>query len=118
MDRCALSTKRDAVEEVLGGARDESHLDSLSGLLARASSLLAEPGDCERAASLYRVCRHRAETIRRPIDCLIAAIALRAQVPVLRADADLRVLARHTALRMDEPWTRAGAGRVAVPALT
>lgn len=87
--------------EVLAGARDEVHLNDLRGLLARATSIGVEPADYEVAAALYRACRRSGETVRRLIDCLIAACAIRADVPVLHADADFAVLARHTPLRID-----------------
>jgi len=89
--------------EVLAGARDEKHLDDLRRLLARASLVTAEPVDFEEAAALYRTCRRGGETVRRLIDCLIAAVAIRVDVPVLHADTDFDVLARHTALRVHQP---------------
>lgn len=84
--------------EVLAGARDEQHLAQLRGLLARATlvSIIAE--DYDRAAALHRTCRRSGETVRKLIDCLIAAVAIRSHAPVLHADADFAVLARHTAL--------------------
>jgi predicted nucleic acid-binding protein len=91
----------DAVRmEVLAGARDEQHLAALRGLLARASVVPTTPGDYEEAAALYRACRREGETVRRILDCLIAAVAIRTAVPVLHADADFEALARHTALRV------------------
>lgn len=89
--------------EVLAGARDESHLNDLRRLLARASVVHVLSGDYEDAAALYRSCRLRGETVRRLIDCLIGAIAIRADVPVLQADSDFEVLARHTALQLANP---------------
>lgn len=86
--------------EVLAGARDESHLNDLRRLLARASVVELVPGDYEAAAALYRACRRRGETVRKLIDCLIAATAIRADVPLLHADSDFDVLARHTPLRL------------------
>ena len=86
--------------EVLAGARDESHLNDLRRLLARASVIELVSGDYEDAAALYRTCRRRGETVRKLIDCLIGAVAVRADVPVLQADSDFDVLARHTALRL------------------
>jgi hypothetical protein len=59
------------------------------------------PGDYEQAALLYRNCRRAGETVRRLIDCLIAAHAIRAKVPLLHADSDFDVLARHSALEID-----------------
>ncbi len=88
--------------EVLAGARSDEHLRDLRGLLARASHLATEPIDYEDAAALYRTCRRRGETVRKLIDCLIASVAIRADVPILQADADFDVLARHTRLRIDQ----------------
>ena len=89
--------------EVLAGARDERHLGQLRGLLARASVVATEPADYEEAALLYRTCRRGGETVRKLIDCLIAAVAIRADVPMLHADNDFDVLARWTALRIERP---------------
>jgi len=89
--------------EVLAGARGEQHLSQLRGLLARASIVPTEPTEYEAAATLYRTCRQGGETIRKLIDCLIAACAISAEVPVLHADQDFEALARHTDLRTDEP---------------
>lgn len=86
--------------EVLAGARDDHHLDGLRRLLARATLLPMEPTDYEAAAALYRSCRRDGETVRKLSDCLIAAVAIRADSPVLHADADFDVLARHTPLRV------------------
>lgn len=86
--------------EVLAGAGDEAHLRQLRGLLARAAVLPTGPADYEAAAALYRTCRHRGETVRKLVDCLIAAVAVRERVPILHADTDFDALARHTALRI------------------
>ena len=89
----------DAVRmEVLAGARDESHLMSLRRLLARAVDLPVRTTDYDDAAALYRRCRHRGETVRKLVDCLIASVAIREGIPVLHHDADFDVLTRHTEL--------------------
>ena len=87
--------------EVLAGALDGQHLAALRALLARATLLGTEPVDYDRAAALYRTCRHNGETVRKLIDCLIAAVAIRNDVPILHAANDFEALARHTALRVD-----------------
>ena len=84
--------------EVLAGARDERHLGELQRLLARATMISITPADYEQATEFYRVCRRNGETIRKLIDCLIAAVAVRVGVPLLHADADFAALARHTRL--------------------
>lgn len=88
--------------EVLAGARDERHLNDLRRLLARASVLPTASGDYENAAVLYRACRQSGATVRKLIDCMIAAVAIRADVPILHADADFDTLARHTPVRVDD----------------
>lgn len=89
--------------EVLAGARDEAHLRQLRGLLARASTLPTGPSDYETAASLFRVCRRRGATVRKLVDCLIAAVAIRDGVPVLHHDADFDVLEAHADLITHPP---------------
>jgi predicted nucleic acid-binding protein len=91
------------VMEVMAGARDERHLHNLRALLGRAKLLRAETADYLMAAQLYRQCRQRGETVRRLIDCLIGAVAVRDDVPVLHHDVDFDVLARHTALKVHRP---------------
>lgn len=91
----------DAVSmEVLAGARNERHLIQLRGLLARSTMLPTSPVDYDDAASMYRACRANGETVRKLIDCLIGAVAVRAGAEVLHADVDFAALARHTDLRI------------------
>jgi predicted nucleic acid-binding protein len=87
--------------ELLAGARNESHLGDLRRLLARAAAAEMLPVDYETAAALSRSCRRGGETVRKLIDCLIGAVAIRVDAPVLHADSDFDVLARHTPLRLD-----------------
>ena len=89
--------------EILAGARDESHLLDLRRLLARAVVIPTQTTDYEDAAALYRRCRREGETVRKLMDCLIAAIAIRAGIPILHNDADFDALARHTELRIYRP---------------
>ena len=89
--------------EILAGARDDKHLNDLRRLLAGATLLATEPIDYEEAASLFRVCRRGGETVRKLIDCLIATIAIRADVPILHNDSDFEILGRHTALSISRP---------------
>lgn len=92
----------DAVRmEVLAGARNERHLRSLQRLLAQAVVLPMGPADYDDATTLYRLCRREGETVRKLIDCLISAVAIRAGVPILHNDVDFDVLGRHTELRID-----------------
>lgn len=70
-------------------------------------SLLALPrlsdptpvGTYLKAAELYRTGRSRGRTIRASTDCLIAAIAIENDVPVLHCDRDFSVIAEFSGLR-------------------
>ena len=86
--------------EVLAGATDERHLHNLRRLLARATLLPTGPMHYDEAAALYRLCRRQGKTVRKLIDCLIGAVAIRAHAPILHNDADFDVLARYTDLKI------------------
>lgn len=51
------------------------------------------------AADLFALGRRKGYTIRSSVDCLIAAIAIRNQVPVWHRDRDFGRIARFTALQ-------------------
>ena len=87
--------------ELLAGVRDESDLTDLHRLLARTTPIPTQSSDYDDAAILYRRCRQRGETVRKLLDCLIAAVAIRAGIPLLHNDRDFDVLARHTELQVD-----------------
>jgi predicted nucleic acid-binding protein len=87
--------------EVLAGARDDQHLVLLRGLLARAVLLPTAPAHYEAAADLYRSCRRTGLTVRKLIDCLIAAQAIDAGTQLLQNDHDFELLARCTPLQLE-----------------
>ncbi|MYC38069.1 MAG: PIN domain nuclease [Chloroflexi bacterium] len=94
----------DAVRmEVLAGARDDLQLATVSRALDQATVIPMQSTDYDTAAALYRRCRRQGETVRKLLDCLIAAVAIRAGIPVLHNDRDFDVLARHTELQTDRP---------------
>lgn len=94
-----LTTTDVVLMEVLAGARDADHRDQLRRLLARCEFIpTLGPQDYEAAADLHRACRRGGETVRALTDCLIAAVALRARLPVLHVDADFDAIARHSRL--------------------
>ena len=87
--------------ELYAGARTDAEENSLREAMAP-FPLVALDGlaDFELAARIYRACRSAGETLRGIQDCLIAAPAVRVGAPVLHADADFDVIARHTSLRI------------------
>jgi predicted nucleic acid-binding protein len=63
---------------------------------------LEDLDDFVLAAKLYRTARRAGVTIRKTVDCLIAAPCVRTGAPLLHADEDFDRLASCTALRI---WT-------------
>ena len=85
--------------EVLQGIRDETQVGLVDERLRAFDLLRLETlDDFRRAALLYRTARHRGVTIRRTIDCLIASVCVREQLPIMHNDADFDRLAEHTEL--------------------
>ena len=68
---------------------EAQHLEALSSKL-----------DWLDAATIYRELRWHGVTVRSQIDALIAAVAMRLDVPVLHHDRDFGYIARYTSLRM------------------
>jgi predicted nucleic acid-binding protein len=96
-----LATTDVVLMEILAGARDGAERNRLARLLARCEFVAtAGPRDYEAAADISRVCRQAGERVRWLIDCLIASVAIRAELPILTGDADFAVIARHTALTL------------------
>jgi predicted nucleic acid-binding protein len=87
--------------ELLAGAGGDEQVLTVSRLLARGVALPAlSPGDHEYAAMLYRTARRSGETVRSMIDCLVAAVAVRLDAPVLAQDRDFEVLQQVCPLRL------------------
>jgi hypothetical protein len=55
-----------------------------------------------RAAGLYRLLRQKGLTVRKPVDCMIAAAALDHGAMLLHHDRDFEPLARHCGLKVVE----------------
>ena len=82
------------VQEVLQGARDEAEFSLLRNSLRAVSRL--EPADgtaaAIAAAHLYARCRWSGVTIRSPLDCLIAIVAIEHRMPLLSEDRDFSAI--------------------------
>lgn len=87
--------------ELLAGAGDDAQLVTVSRLLALGVPIAPlSPCDHDDAAALHRAARRAGHTVRSLIDCIVAAVALRLQVPVLARDRDFEVLAAVSPLRL------------------
>ena len=81
--------------EVLQGAGSVAHFMQLQMALDELAHYVSpDPFELARSASLlYARCRWQGITICSPNDCLIAACAIEADVPLLHADRDFLTLA-------------------------
>jgi predicted nucleic acid-binding protein len=82
-------------QEVLQGIRDESEYETMRQVLW--STLILEPRELstyEVAAQLHRAARAAGFTIRKPNDCLIAALALEHGALLVHNDGDFVSLAQ------------------------
>lgn len=90
--------------EVLQGIRDEETFQQTRVSL-RAHPILRPRGleTFETAANLYRTARRRGLTIRRSVDCLIAATCLESGAAIYHNDRDFDALARVSDLMIYRP---------------
>jgi hypothetical protein len=87
--------------EILQGLRSEKEARLVEKRLLLFPTLrLGSLEDFSLAAQLYRTARRRGVTIRRTLDCLIAAPCVRDGVPILHADDDFDRLATCTPLKV------------------
>jgi len=86
--------------EVLQGIRgDEDYQRTLS----RFETFLFLPMNRQvfvRAAELYRFLRHRGVTIRKPVDCMIASVAIEHDIALLHNDRDFDPMETHCGLKV------------------
>ena len=100
-DEDSVAVTGAVVMEVLAGATGAAQAAELRRGMAGVQLLpLNEPEDFEFAASIYRLVRADGHTVRTQIDCLIAAVAIRSEVPVLTRDADFEAIAAVTPLQL------------------
>ena len=98
--------------EVLQGIRDDreyqrtrKHFDALLFLPMTRETFI-------RAAEIYRSLRRRGITVRKPVDCMIASVAIEHDVALLHNDRDFDPMARYCNLKVvrrtvkDEPQRR------------
>jgi predicted nucleic acid-binding protein len=87
--------------ELLAGAKDPVRRRLLHRLLLRFELLRFDSTtDFLGASRVYQRCREAGHTPRDFVDCMIAAVALRHDVPLLGRDADFERIALATDLRL------------------
>jgi predicted nucleic acid-binding protein len=100
--RAPIATTEPVIMELLAGVRGpREHARLRARLLALPRLAVRGLADFEAAAELYRACQAKGATVRRLIDCLIAAVAIREHASLLHNDRDFETLVRHTRLQVE-----------------
>jgi predicted nucleic acid-binding protein len=98
-ERATLVVPEVVAMELMIGTTDETTARRWRQLLQRFDlEPLAALRDSEDAAAIHRRCRRAGHTVRSLIDCQIAAVALRMDLPVAHRDHDFDVIAEHCGL--------------------
>ena len=86
--------------EVLQGIRADKEYQRVKWYLDRMPFLPMTRNTFVGAADIYRSLRRRGITVRKPIDCLIAAVAIEHNIPLLHHDRDFDPIERHLGLKV------------------
>lgn len=100
VDDAALVVPEVVVMELLIGTTDESVAVVRRRFLQRFDiEPMAALSDAEDAAAIHRRCRRAGYTVRSLIDCQVAAMGLRRDMPIAHRDRDFEAIAEHCGLR-------------------
>jgi predicted nucleic acid-binding protein len=86
--------------EVLQGIREDTDYRKTRTKFEHFLFLPMKPDTFVRAADLYRFLRRKGITIRKPIDCMIAAVAIEHAIPLLHNDRDFEPIAKYCGLKV------------------
>ncbi len=85
--------------EVLQGIREDSEFNRTQDLLGNLVFLPMQYYVFLRSAEIYRNLRRKGITIRKPVDCMIAAVAIENDIPLLHNDKDFIPIEKHIGLK-------------------
>jgi len=100
-DSAKITIAEIIITEVLQGIKRESDFEAVKKFFEKLS--IQRPKSTETyvtAARIYRNCRSQGKTIRRTIDCIIAAICIENDIPILHKDSDFDLIASCTELQV------------------
>ena len=93
--------------EILQGIQKDAQYERTRTLLMQYPILRMEDLTLfEQSAMIYRTCRKRGLTIRKTIDCLIAAVCITHDLELFQNDSDFDLIARVTPLKIHRPVPR------------
>lgn len=86
--------------EVLQGIREDADYKMVASRFEALLFLPMHQRTFVHAAQLYRTLRRRGITIRNAVDCMIAAVAIEHDIPLLHRDRDFGPIAEHCRLKL------------------
>jgi hypothetical protein len=86
--------------EVLQGIRSETDFIKTKEYLGDLIFLPMRQATFLRSAEIYRSLRKQGITIRKPVDCMIASVAMEYDIHLLHNDRDFDHIAKHSKLRI------------------
>ena len=87
------------ITEVLQGIKKDKDFKETQKILDDLLYLPASRKTYIRAAQIYRLCRKKGITIRKPVDCIIASLCIENAVYILHNDRDFDHIAKHFPLQ-------------------
>lgn len=85
--------------EVLQGIRKEKDYKKIKDLFDRLIFFPMAYASFIKAAEIYRSLRRKGITIRKPLDCMIASVAIEHGIPLLHNDRDFDLIEKHCGLK-------------------
>ena len=86
--------------EILQGIRSEIDYRKTKAYLEFLLYLPMDRRTFERAAEIYRSLRKKGVTVRKPVDCMIASVAIEQGIPLLHNDRDFDPVEKHCGLEV------------------
>ncbi len=94
-----LATCGLVMTEVLQGVREDARFATIKDVFQDLIYLPISQPTFIAAAEIYRSCRKKGITIRKPVDCIIAATCIEHSAFILHNDRDFDSVAKHFALQ-------------------
>lgn len=86
--------------EILQGIRDDSDYRKTKAIVDAFLFLPMNRQTFLHAAEMYRLLRRKGVTIRKSVDCMIAAVSIDHDVPLLHRDRDFDPMEKHCGLKV------------------
>lgn len=81
------------IAEILQGIKDDDNFEKVKGYLLEFPIQRPKGTDTYlKAARIYRDCRRKGKTVRKTIDCIIAAICIENNFTLLHKDTDFNLI--------------------------